>query len=281
MPACPRAPCHRAAPSSLGLALLGMALLGLALASAGRVLALEGDQDQPIFVEADSVELDDIKAPERLHRQRPDRSGQHAHPCRPCDGPAPRGSPAALYHSLGNPVRYRQDVEGEKGEVNAHAQRMEYDADKDELTLIDQAELTQAADRFASDRIVYDRAHTRVQAGASAQGGQGQDHHHSREETAKRRKAQPAPKAGERRANASTGPGKAAPAVSMLEAPSLTKRYGRRHVLHGVSVCVDADEVVGLLGPNGAGKTTCFYLIVGTDRLGSPGPSSSRAGTSP
>jgi lipopolysaccharide export system ATP-binding protein len=49
----------------------------------------------------------------------------------------------------------------------------------------------------------------------------------------------------------------------MLEARHLTKRYGRRQVLHGVSVCVDADEVVGLLGPNGAGKTTCFYLIVG------------------
>jgi lipopolysaccharide export system ATP-binding protein len=51
--------------------------------------------------------------------------------------------------------------------------------------------------------------------------------------------------------------------VSMLEARHLTKRYGRRQVLHGVSVCVDANEVVGLLGPNGAGKTTCFYLIVG------------------
>jgi lipopolysaccharide export system ATP-binding protein len=51
--------------------------------------------------------------------------------------------------------------------------------------------------------------------------------------------------------------------VSMLEARHLTKRYGRRQVLHGVSVRVDANEVVGLLGPNGAGKTTCFYLIVG------------------
>ena len=51
--------------------------------------------------------------------------------------------------------------------------------------------------------------------------------------------------------------------MSTLQARSLTKKYGRRQVLHGVTVTVDADEVVGLLGPNGAGKTTCFYLIVG------------------
>jgi lipopolysaccharide export system ATP-binding protein len=51
--------------------------------------------------------------------------------------------------------------------------------------------------------------------------------------------------------------------VSTLQAHHLTKRYGRRQVLHGVALSVDADEVVGLLGPNGAGKTTCFYLIVG------------------
>lgn len=51
--------------------------------------------------------------------------------------------------------------------------------------------------------------------------------------------------------------------MSMLTARHLTKRYGRRQVLHGVSVSVEANEVVGLLGPNGAGKTTCFYLIVG------------------
>jgi lipopolysaccharide export system ATP-binding protein len=51
--------------------------------------------------------------------------------------------------------------------------------------------------------------------------------------------------------------------VSTLQARHLTKHYGRRQVLHGVGLSVDADEVVGLLGPNGAGKTTCFYLIVG------------------
>lgn len=33
--------------------------------------------------------------------------------------------------------------------------------------------------------------------------------------------------------------------------------------MDGVSVSVDAGQVVGLLGPNGAGKTTTFYMCVG------------------
>jgi lipopolysaccharide export system ATP-binding protein len=54
--------------------------------------------------------------------------------------------------------------------------------------------------------------------------------------------------------------------MTTLRATNLVKSYRRRTVLKGVSLNVDAGEVVGLLGPNGAGKTTCFYLIVGLIR---------------
>lgn len=49
----------------------------------------------------------------------------------------------------------------------------------------------------------------------------------------------------------------------LLQVESLVKHYGARAVVQGVSLRVNAGEVVGLLGPNGAGKTTSFYLIVG------------------
>lgn len=49
----------------------------------------------------------------------------------------------------------------------------------------------------------------------------------------------------------------------ILVAESLVKHYGARTVVRGVSLEVNAGEIVGLLGPNGAGKTTSFYMIVG------------------
>ena len=51
--------------------------------------------------------------------------------------------------------------------------------------------------------------------------------------------------------------------MSTLRTESLTKSYGGRTVVKGVSLEVNSGEVVGLLGPNGAGKTTTFYMTVG------------------
>jgi lipopolysaccharide export system ATP-binding protein len=48
-----------------------------------------------------------------------------------------------------------------------------------------------------------------------------------------------------------------------LRTEDLTKSYGGRTVVKGVSVGLESGEVIGLLGPNGAGKTTTFSMIVG------------------
>lgn len=57
-----------------------------------------------------------------------------------------------------------------------------------------------------------------------------------------------------------------AAAAPVLRADNLRKRYGGREVVQGVSLSVNAGEVVGLLGPNGAGKSTCFRMLTGLVR---------------
>lgn len=47
---------------------------------------------------------------------------------------------------------------------------------------------------------------------------------------------------------------------------NVEKTYGKRQVVHQVSLSVAQGEVVGLLGPNGAGKTTTFYMATGLER---------------
>src|SRR5271169_7077324 len=49
----------------------------------------------------------------------------------------------------------------------------------------------------------------------------------------------------------------------LLATEKLVKEYRGRRVVNGVSVSVNAGEIVGLLGPNGAGKTTTFNMVVG------------------
>jgi lipopolysaccharide export system ATP-binding protein len=53
------------------------------------------------------------------------------------------------------------------------------------------------------------------------------------------------------------------PAGHLLSTDKLAKAYRQRRVVNGVSIHVDAGEIVGLLGPNGAGKTTTFNMVVG------------------
>lgn len=51
-----------------------------------------------------------------------------------------------------------------------------------------------------------------------------------------------------------------------LRAENLSKLYGKKKVVDGISIEIKRSEIVGLLGPNGAGKTTTFYMMVGLTR---------------
>ncbi len=47
----------------------------------------------------------------------------------------------------------------------------------------------------------------------------------------------------------------------LLEVQEITKSFGSRQVLDGLSFAVDSGEAVGLLGANGAGKTTLLRIV--------------------
>jgi ABC-2 type transport system ATP-binding protein len=58
----------------------------------------------------------------------------------------------------------------------------------------------------------------------------------------------------------STATTSGAPAIA---ASDVTKRYGRREALRGVSFAARAGEVLAVIGPNGAGKTTLLSILAG------------------
>jgi ABC-2 type transport system ATP-binding protein len=51
--------------------------------------------------------------------------------------------------------------------------------------------------------------------------------------------------------------------MPLLDVQDLTKRYGNRRGVNGVTFTVDDGEVFGFLGPNGAGKTTTIRQVMG------------------
>lgn len=52
----------------------------------------------------------------------------------------------------------------------------------------------------------------------------------------------------------------------MISFENVTKKYGNRVAVDGVSYTVDKGEFFGLLGPNGAGKTTLVRMLLGFSR---------------
>ena len=58
----------------------------------------------------------------------------------------------------------------------------------------------------------------------------------------------------------------------MIETVDLTKSFGPKTAVNGLSLRVEAGEVMGFLGPNGSGKTTTIRLLMGLLR-----PTSGRA----
>ncbi|TVO70861.1 MAG: lipopolysaccharide transport periplasmic protein LptA [Sedimenticola selenatireducens] len=141
----------------------------LLLALPSLASALQSDKDQPINVEADSVEIDDrqgisiykgnveltqgsiiLKADKVTVTQQANQTDR--------------------IEALGNPVTFKQDTESGKGAIKGRAKKTEYFANSELINMTGDAVLIQGKDTFKSDKIIYDRARAVVKAGASAKG---------------------------------------------------------------------------------------------------------------
>src|SRR5438128_2539409 len=49
----------------------------------------------------------------------------------------------------------------------------------------------------------------------------------------------------------------------MIRVENLTKAFGAKLAVNGISFSVERGEVLGFLGPNGAGKSTSMRMITG------------------
>jgi lipopolysaccharide export system protein LptA len=142
----------------------------LCLLTSSSALALSGDRDQPMTLEADSASIDDgsgvslyegnVIVTQGSLKVWADRLWIHR-----------RDGKTEKLISEGAPTRFRQLTDDQQ-EIKGRALRAEFYVDRDELLLYDEAVLEQGADQFRSDRIVYNRATAQVRAGASAKGKQ-------------------------------------------------------------------------------------------------------------
>lgn len=139
------------------------------LCTAGTVLALESDREQPIELAADSVDIDESKGTSVYRGDVDLRQGSMHLQADVVTVYQNKRKPTKII-AEGRPVKFQQ--QSDKGLVKGRAKRAEYEVDSENLVMIGDAVLLQGNDSMRSDRIVYDRVKSVVKAGAAAKGSE-------------------------------------------------------------------------------------------------------------
>jgi lipopolysaccharide export system protein LptA len=140
----------RLRPSLAGLVLAGAAL------GPPAAHALSSDREQPIHIEADRVEIDDVK-----HVSVYRGSVHYSQGTLQLEADA-----VTIYYDAerkfqrlqaeGQPARFRQRPDGQAEDMRGEAARIEYVAAPEALTLKQQAHVWNQGDEFSGDIITYD-----------------------------------------------------------------------------------------------------------------------------
>lgn len=139
----------------------------VALAVAATVHA--APRDEPIYLEADRVELDDVRGVSTYTGSVSVQQGNMAL----------RGDKVVVhskdrnpqrYVATGQPARFRQKPESDEPEVVATARELEYAVNDETLKLRGKAVIVQCGDRFEGEHLTYDAANSRVTAAGGESG---------------------------------------------------------------------------------------------------------------
>ncbi|MCL4316472.1 MAG: lipopolysaccharide transport periplasmic protein LptA [Gammaproteobacteria bacterium] len=144
-------------------------LLLLMLAWAGAAGALSTDKDQPINIEADTVEIDDKKGISIYRGNVVVTQGSIRLDADIATAYTP-GRQLQKVVAEGNPARYKQRPDNKEEDVRAKAQRMEYYATSGQLKLYEDAHLWHEGNEFSGNRIDYDTRTDVVQAAKAPSG---------------------------------------------------------------------------------------------------------------
>ena len=127
--------------------------------------ALSSDKSKPVEVEADNFHLDDAKKVTIYTGDVIITQGSMVLEADKVTIYGKRGKTDKII-ALGNPVKFKQQPDGNQKLIRGQAQRFEFLVPKDRLILLNKATLWQGQNTFKSDRIVYDSKRSIVKAGS-------------------------------------------------------------------------------------------------------------------
>lgn len=133
--------------------------------------ALASDTEQPILIEADTLDADDVKGITIYRGNVRYTQGTIVLTSDILTAYTVKGELKKI-EAEGNPVKFKQQPENKDQELRGQAKKMEYFADTEILHLLGAAHLWQGADEFLGNRIDYDTQRQYVKA-SKAESGEG------------------------------------------------------------------------------------------------------------
>jgi len=135
------------------------------------LFALAADKNQPIGVEADSVDVNQTKGFSIYKGNVIITQGSIRLKANQVTITQVNGKTDNLT-AIGNPVHFRQKPNGKKTYVKVRGNKVEYKIQATTMYVTGNAELLQDGNSFKSDRIIYNRETSTIKGGSAAKGKQ-------------------------------------------------------------------------------------------------------------